>query len=187
MSETTHWTGLASGARTGTMTVEITRDGTQMTGTLRLLEPGVGELHSKFVGQWTTHNKLSARTLEHFMSNSGGAVTLPQAGKMEATFDARANVITGRWMTEIDPLGDFRWIQTAGSQPMSRDISIAAPIQFVRYWGRFTANAKNFFGKSRIRRDKRFTKWLIFALQLSLAGIVGYLVIDLVVNVFTGN
>jgi hypothetical protein len=101
MSETTNWTGSASGARTGTMTVEITRDGTHMTGTLRLLEPGVGELHSRFVGQCTTDNKLSAHTLEPFSSNSGGPGTLPQTGKMEGTFDVKENVITGHWRTEV--------------------------------------------------------------------------------------
>lgn len=187
MSETTNWTGSASGARTGAMTVEIIRDGTHMTGTLRLLEPGAGELHSRFVGQWTADNKLSARTLEHFMSKSGGAVTLPQTGKMEATFDARENAITGHWTTEIDSLGNFRWIQIAGSPPKPPDVLIAAPSQFVHYWGGFTAGTRKFFGKPRIRWDKRYTKWLILALQLSLAGVVGLLVINFVINVFTGN
>jgi hypothetical protein len=187
MSETTNWTGLASGARTGTMTVEITRDGTDVTGTLRLVEPGAGELHSRFVGQWTEDNKLSARTLEHFMSDSGGAVTLPQAGKMEGTFNQKENAITGYWTTEVDALGEFRWIQTVGPHPKPSGALVAAPIQFAQYWKRFAAGAKMVFGKSRIRWDKRYTKWLMVALQLTLAGLVGYLVVAFVIDFLVGN
>jgi hypothetical protein len=169
------------------MTVEIIRDGTHMTGTLRLLEPGVGELHSRFVGQWTTYNKLSAHTLEHFMSNSGGAVTLPQTGKMEGTFDARENVITGYSRTEIDALGEFRWIQTVSPHPKLPGVLVGAPVQPARYWERFAARTKIFFGNSRITWDKRYTKWLMIALQLTLAGLVGYLLVAFVIDFLVGN
>lgn len=187
MSETTNWTGSASGARTGTMTVEITRDGTQMAGTLRLLEPGVGEMHSRFVGHWTTDNKLSAHTLEHFVSNPGGPVTLPQAGKMEGTFNVRENVIRGHWRTEVDALGEFRWIHAVSPHPKPPGVSVAVPIHIARYWERFTTCAKMFVGESRITWDKRYTKWLILGLQLSLAVLVGYLLIAVVIDVLINN
>ena len=182
MSETTNWTGSASGARTGTMTVEITRDGTHMTGTLRLLEPGVGELRATFVGQWTTDNKLSAHTLEHFSSNSGGAVTLPQTGKMEGTFDVKENVVTGRWRTEVDALGEFRWIHALSPHPKPPSALVAVPIQVARCWERFATSTKMFFGNSRITWDKRYTKWLMIALQLTLVAFIGYLVLAFVID-----
>ena len=187
MSETTNWTGSASGARTGTMTVEITRDGTHMTGTLRLLEPGVGELHSRFVGQWTADNKLSAHTLEHFSSYSGGPVTLPQTGKMEATFNVKQNVIIGHWGTEIDPLGEFRWIHVLSSVPKPAGALVAVPIPVARCWERFIASTKLLFGRSGITWDKRYNKWLMVALQLTLAGLIGYLLVAFVVEFLLGN
>lgn len=187
MSETTNWTGSASGARTGLMTVEITRDGTQMKGTLRLLEPGVGELQSRFVGQWTTDNKLSAHTLEHFTSHSGGAVTLPQTGKMEGTFDAKQNVIAGYWRTEIDALGEFRWIQALSPQLKPSRNLVSAPIQLARYWERFVASTKVVLAKSRVKWDRRHRKWLMFGLQLLLAGVIGYFVVALVIDFLVGN
>jgi hypothetical protein len=169
------------------MTVEITRDGTHMTGTLRLLEPGVGELHSRFVGQWTTDNKLSAHTLEHFSSNSGGAVTLPQTGKMEGTFDVKENVITGHWRTEVDALGEFRWIPALSPRPKPPGALVAVSTQVARCWERFATSTKMFFGKSRITWDKRYTKWLMVALQLTLAGFVGYFVVAFVFDFLLGN
>jgi hypothetical protein len=187
MSETTNWTGSASGARTGSMTVEITRDGTHMTGILRLLEPGVGELHAKFVGQWTTDNKLSAHTLEHFSSNSGGAVTLPQIGKMKGTFDVKENVITGHWRTEVDALGEFRWFHALSTHPKPLGALVVVPMQVVRCWERFATNTKMLFGKSRITWDKRYTKWLMVALQLALAGFIGFLVFAFVADFLAGN
>lgn len=186
MSETTNWTGSASGARTGTMTVEITREETHMTGTLHLLEPGVGELHSRFMGRWTTDNKLSAHTLEHF-SNSGGAVTLPQTGKMEGTFDAKKNVITGHWTTEVDALGEFRWIHAPSPHSKPPGALVAVPIQVARCWERFATSTKMFFGKSRITWDKRYTKWLMVAIELTLAGFVGYLVVSFLIDFLFGN
>ena len=160
------------------MTVEITRDGTHMTGTLRLLEPGAGELHARFVGQWTTDNKLSAHTLEHFSSNSGGAVTLPQTGKMKGTFDVKENAITGRWRTEVDALGEFRWIHALSPHPKPPGALVAVPIQVARRWERFASSTKMFFGKSRITWDKRYTKWLVVALQLTLVAFIGYFLLD---------
>lgn len=182
MSETTNWTGLASGARTGTMTVEIARDGTRMTGTLRLLDPGVGELHSRFTGRWTTDNKLSADTLEHFASNPGGAVTLPQTGKMEGTFNPRQNVITGHWKTEVDPLGAFRWIQVPGSRPKPAGAFVAVSMQFARGWERCAAGTKTLFEKSGITWNPRYSRWLKVALQFALVGLIGYVVIAFVVD-----
>jgi hypothetical protein len=187
MSETTNWTGSASGARTGTMTVEITRDGTQMTGTLRLREPGAGELHSRFVGHWTTDNKLSADTLEHFVSNPGGPVTLPQTGKMEGTFNVRENVIRGHWRTEVDALSEFRWTHAVGPPSKPTGVLVAVPTHVARYWERCATSTKMLFGESRLAWDKRFTKWLILGLQLVLAGLVGYLVIAFVVDSLTSN
>lgn len=186
MSETTNWTGLASGARTGTMTVEITRDGTHMTGSLRLLEPGVGELHSRFTGQWTTTNKLSAHTLDYFVSRSGGAVTLPQTGTMEASFDVKQNAITGRWRTEVGALGEFRWIPALSPQPKPSGGLGAVPTLIVRCWERFAAGTKMFFGKSRTW-DERHKKWLMLALQLTIAGFIGYLVVAFVSDLLVGN
>jgi len=168
------------------MTVEITRDGTHMTGTLRLLEPGVGELHSRFVGQWTTDNKLSAHTLEHFSRYSGDAVTLPQTGKMKATFDAKEKVITGYWRTELDPLGEFRWVHVLSSGPKPAGVLDAVPVKVGRHWQRFAASTKMFFGKSRTS-DNRYTKWLMVALQITLAALIGYLVLAFVVDSLVGN
>jgi len=181
MSETTNWTGLASGARTGTMTVEITRDGTHMTGTLHLLAPEAGELHSRFEGQWTMDNKLSAHTLEHFSSHSGGAVTLPQTGKMEGTFDVKENVITGYWRTEIDPLGEFRWVHVLSSAPKPAGAFAAVPNQVARCWERFATSTK-IFSKPRITWDKRYSKWLMVAVQLTFIAFVGYLVLDFLLD-----
>jgi hypothetical protein len=164
------------------MTVEITRDGTHMTGTLRLLEPGVGELQSRFVGQWTTDNKLSAHTLEYFSSHSGGAVTLPQTGTMEGTFDVKDNVIAGYWRTEVDALGEFRWTHVLSSHPKRSGALVAVPIQVARCWERFATSTKMFLGKSGITWDRRYTKWLMLALQLTLAGFIGYLLLDFLVG-----
>jgi hypothetical protein len=187
MPETTNWTGSASGARTGTVTVEIMRDGTHMTGTLRLLEPGVGELDARFVGQWTIDNKLSADTLEHFSRSSGGAVTLPQTGKMEARFDVRQNVITGHWRTEVDALGEFRWIPALSPHPKLPDAFVAVPVQVARVWERIASSTKVLFEKSGFTWEKRHTKWLKIALQLTLAGLVGYFVVSFVMDLLVGN
>jgi hypothetical protein len=187
MSETTNWTGSTSGARTGTVTVEITRDGTHMTGTLRLLQPGVGELDARFVGQWTMDNKLSADTLEHFSSNSGGTLTLPQKGKMEGWFDLKQNVITGHWRTEVDALGEFRWIHALSPHPKPPRVFVVVPMQVARCWERFASSTKIFFEKSGITWDKRYTKWLKLALQLTLAGFIGYFVVSFVMDFLVGN
>jgi hypothetical protein len=163
------------------MTVEITRDGTHMEGSLRLFEPGVGELRSRLFGEWTNDNNLSA-TLEQFTGISAGAVTLPQTARLEGTFDAKENVISGRWRTDIDTAGEFRWIQAASPQPNPADILAAVPARFVRYWGRFVAGIKILLGKPKIKWNKRYTKWLLVGLQLSLAGLVGYLAIDFLIG-----
>ncbi len=186
MSETTHWTGPASGARTGTMTVEITRDGTHMTGTLHILEPGVGEIHSKFAGQWTTANKLSAETLDYFISHSGGAVTLPRTGNMEGTFDVKRNAIIGQWRTEVDSLGEFRWTPASSPDLRPPGALVAVPTQVARGWERFATSTKMFFGKPRTW-DERHKKWLVLALQLAIAGFIGYLVVAFVIDLLVGN
>ncbi len=157
-----------------------------MTGTLHFLEPGVGVLHSRFAGQWTTANKLSAETLDYFISHSGGAVTLPQTGKMEGTFDAKQNVITGHWRTEVDAVAEFRWIPSLSPHPKAPGSLVALPTQVVRGWERLAASTKMFLGKSR-SLDKRHKKWLMLALQLTIAGLIGYLVVAFVIDLLVGN
>jgi hypothetical protein len=176
-----------SGARAGAVTVEITRDGTHMTGNLRLLESGVGELHSRFVGQWTTDNKLSAQTLEYFTSNAGGPVTLPQTGKMEGTFDVKENVITGHWRTEVDALGEFRWIHALNPHPKPLGSLAVITIQVARCYERFASGAKMLFEKSGITWEKRYNKWLVVALQLMLVGFIGFLLVAFVIDFVAGN
>jgi hypothetical protein len=185
MSETTNWTGLLSGARTGAVTVEITRDGTHMTGSLRSLESGVGELHSRFVGQWTADNKLSAHTVEYFSGNSGGGVTVPQTGKMEGMFDARENIITGRWSSEADPLGEFRWIH-AGNPKSARTLA-GITSHVGRYYERFASGAKMLFEKSGFTWEKRYNRWLLLALQLALVGLAGFVLVAVVIDFVAGN
>jgi hypothetical protein len=167
------------------VTVEITRDGTHMTGRLRLLESGVGELHSRFVGQWTADNKLSAHTVEYFSGNSGGGVTLPQTGKMKGMFDVRENVITGQWSSEADPLGEFRWIQAG--DPQSAGVVAAITGQAKRYYERCARGAQMLMGKSGFTWEKRYNKWLLVTLQLLLVGFAGFVLVALVIDFVAGN
>ena len=184
MSEATNWTGSVSGTNTGTVIVEITRDGTRIEGKLQLFEPGIGQLQARLVGEWTSDDRLSAK-LEQFTANYTAAGTLPQSGSIEGTFDAKEGAIRGQWSTDAGTAGEFWWIKVAREQPKPPIMLAVGRVwpAFLQYSRRLAAGTKTLWGKSGIRWNKRYTGWLVIVLEVGLAAFVGYLLIEF----FNGN
>src|SRR5882724_3125921 len=129
MPEITSWIGTTWGTNRGSILAELTLDGTQLTGKIQLLEPGVGQTHLKLEGQWTPDHKIHAK-LSDFVGTYPVAVFLPQSGEMNAAFDPSENLIHGEWKTDAGTLGKFVLANTSVpiTMPQNPAPAIAAPL-----------------------------------------------------------
>src|SRR5207244_11947358 len=122
MSDMTNWNGSVWGSTTkGTVIAEMTRQGNRIVGKIVLFEPGLGQLQTSLVGEWSDENKIIA-TLHQFVGNYSVAVVMPQTGRMEGTFDPAEGVITGQWSTDAQRAGKFRMLKIESAQAMLREV-----------------------------------------------------------------
>jgi hypothetical protein len=182
MSETTTWAGSISGAGASTAIVEITRDGTRIEGQLRLFEPAVGQMHACLSGEWDKDDKISAK-LEQFKGNFSSEMALPQSGSLECVFDPKENALRGRWKTDAGE-GDLWWICVANHLPMQAVARVPEAIPAREPSQPAITEAARLLRKP-IHNDpkKRKTRWLAIVVGVVLAALVGYVLMDLVMDV----
>jgi hypothetical protein len=117
MPDTTNWNGTVWGPTTrGTVLLEMVRQGQRFAGKIAVSEPGLGQLQGQLAGEWSNDNKVTA-AISQFTGNYSVPVALPQAGKLEGTFDPAQGIITGDWNTDAGTSGKFLLVKIEAAQP----------------------------------------------------------------------
>jgi|ERR1039458_2514596 hypothetical protein len=127
MTDILNWNGSVWGATTkGTVFLEMLRTGNHIEGRFCVMEPGLGQLNALFVGEWSADNRIQT-TLNQFTGAYSVPVTLPQTGKMEATFDPAEGVMNGTWSTDAQTAGKCLLVKIESQQRQIVQKEPAAP------------------------------------------------------------
>lgn len=138
MPDVTNWNGTVWGATTrGTAFAEIILHDGRLQGRFTVFEPGLGQFNARLSGQWSQENKITAM-LGEFTGEYPFAVTMPQTGSMEATFDPTEGMMSGKWSTDTPSEGKFILVkmealqlpaQLAAPAPEATPVAAPAPAE----------------------------------------------------------